>query len=337
VQKRGLARLGGYAEGMKLRFHLGVVLGIGAAMVIACGSSGGGDNGFGSSGSSGGTSGASGGTSGSSSFGGTSGGEGGTSGSSGGDGGSCTAPVDMFVMFDRSGSMGADCKIGDTTASKWCRSVNALSGYFKSAGSADQAAAIQFFPLDNGSDALCATGDLYNVAALPTTDYQTLPSPAFDALLNSTSPNKGGNTGGGTPTEAAIRGLTRFTAANRRPGHVTIGVLITDGDPNGCDENLSHLSALLEAHHTATTIRTYVIGMQGATFSNLEQIAQGGNGPLHGDAVGPITDACGDGAGPCRHWNVGDGDPAVFTAALAAIQSSADGCKPGGGTVNPPK
>jgi hypothetical protein len=323
---------------MKLRFHMGVVLSLGTAVVIACGGSST-DNGFGSSGgTSGGTSGAtSGGTNGSSSFGGTSGGEGGTSGSSGSDSGSCVAPVDMFVMFDRSGSMGADCKLGDTTASKWCRSINALSGYFKSAGSMDQAAAIQFFPLDNGSDALCTTGDLYNVAALPTTDYQTLPSPGFDALLNSTSPNQGGGTGGGTPTEAAIRGLTRFTAANRRPGHVTIGVLITDGDPNGCDENLSHLSALLEAHHTATTIRTYVIGMQGATFKNLEQIAQGGNGPLHGDAVGTITDACGDGAGPCRHWNVADGDPTVFTAALAAIQQSADGCKPGGGTVNPPK
>ena len=319
---------------MKLRFHLGVVLSFGAAVVVACGSSSGTDNGFGSSGGTSG--GASGGTSGSSSFGGTSGGEGGAS--SSGDGGSCSAPVDMFVMFDRSGSMGADCKLGDTTASKWCRSINALSGYFKSAGSTDQAAALQFFPLDNATKALCGTGDLYNVGAMPPTDYQTLPSSAFDALLNSTSPdNGGGGGGGGTPTEAAIRGLTRFTAANRRPGKVTIGVLITDGDPNGCDENLSHLSALLEAHHTATTIRTYVIGMQGATFKNLEAIAQGGNGPLHGDAVGTITDACGDGAGPCRHWNVGDGDPAVFTAALAAIQQSADGCKPGGGTVNPPK
>jgi hypothetical protein len=324
---------------MQLRIHLGVVLALGAAAVIACGSSDTTDNGFGSSGgtSGGASGGASGGTNGSSSFGGTSGGEGGTSGTSGGDGGSCTAPVDMFIMFDRSGSMGADCKLGDTTGSKWCRSINAVSGYLKSAGSMDQAAAMQFFPLDNGSDALCGTGDLYNVAAMPAAEYTTLPSSAFDPLLNSTSPNQGGNTGGGTPTEAAIRGLTRFTAANRRPGHVTIGILITDGDPNGCDENLGHLSALLEAHHTATTIRTYVIGMQGATFKNIEAIAQGGNAPLHGDAVGTITDGCGDGAGPCRHWNVGDGDPAVFTAALAAIQQSADGCKPGGGTVNPPK
>jgi hypothetical protein len=314
---------------MQLRFVVPFVLGLGASVAIACGSSGD-DSGFGdgSSGSSGGASGASGsggfGTSGSS-------GEGGAS--SSGDGAACNAPVDMFIMFDRSGSMGNDCKLGDTTKSKWCRSINALSGYLKSTGSTDQAAAIQFFPLDNHADALCASGDRYKVPALPAADYQTLPSTAFDALLDSTSPSNSG----GTPTEAAIRGITSFTAANRRPGRVTIGILITDGDPNGCNENLTALSDLLDAHFKATTIRTYVIGMQGATFTNLEKIAVGGNSPTHPDAVGGITDACGNGAGPCRHWNVGDGDPAVFTAALAAIQQSADGCKPGGGTVNPPK
>jgi hypothetical protein len=244
----------------------------------------------------------------------------------------------MFIMFDRSGSMGNDCALGATTKSKWCRGINALSGYLKSTGSTDQAAAVQFFPLAAQADALCTTGDLYNVAAMPAANYQTLPSPSFDALLNSTSPATGGGANtAGTPTEAAIRGITRFTAANRRPGRVTIGILITDGDPNGCNANLTALSDLLDAHFKATTIRTYVIGMQGATFANLEKIALGGNSPTHPDAVGTITDACGDGAGPCRHWNVGDGDPAVFTAALAAIQASADGCKPGGGTVNPPK
>jgi len=233
--------------------------------------------------------------------------------------------------------MGNDCNIGQTTNSKWCKSVNALSGYFKSAGANGQSAALQFFPLATHKDTLCGTGDQYNVGAIPATGYTTLPSTSFDALLNSTTPDNAGNNG--TPTEGAIRGLTRFTAlpANRTPGKVTIGILITDGDPNGCDEDLTHLSDLLQAHYTATKIRTYVIGMQGATFGNLEKIAVGGNAPDHADKVGAITDACGNGNGPCKAWNVGDGDPTVFTAALAAIQESADGCKPGGGTVNPPR
>jgi len=255
-------------------------------------------------------------------------------GSANGDGGNaCSAPVDMGIMQDRSGSMGADCNIGATTNSKWCHAINALSGYFNSPKAAGNAAALQFFPLANHTNALCATGAGYDVAALPAPSpaYTTLPSGTFDPLLNST--NDQGS--GGTPTEAAIRGLTKFTAANRRGGRVTIGILITDGDPNGCDQNLTNLSNLLQAHFTATTIRTYVIGMTGADFNNLEAIAAGGNAPLHPDLVGPITDACGNGPGPCRHWNVGDGNPQAFVAALAAIQQSADGCADGGGTINP--
>jgi hypothetical protein len=255
-------------------------------------------------------------------------------GGGGGDSASCFAPIDMYIMFDRSGSMGTDCDVGQATASKWCRSVNALSGYFKSPAAANQAAALQFFPLDSHAEPLCKTGSSYNVAAQPTgvPAYLALPTNAFDAVLNSTAP---GAPVLGTPTEAAIRGLTRFSAANTRAGRVTIGVLVTDGNPNGCNDALTDLSNLLAAHYAATKVRTYVIGMEGASFDALESIAQGGGAPLHPDAVGAVADACGNGAGPCRHWNVANGDPAVFTAALAAIQESADGCKDGGGYVNP--
>jgi hypothetical protein len=248
----------------------------------------------------------------------------------------CSAPVDLYIMFDRSGSMGEDCNVGATTPSRWCRSVNALSGYFKSAGAQNQAAALQFFPLDSHAEALCTSGSGYDLAASPTTPpaYTPLPTPAFDAVLNAAAP--GSNTLG-TPTEAALRGLTRFTAANLREGRVTIGVLVTDGSPNGCNGTLSDLSNVLAAHYAKTKVRTYVIGMEGASFAAIETIAQGGGAPLHPDAVGSISDACGNGAGPCRHWNVANGDPAVFTAALAAIQESADGCRDGGGYVNPPR
>lgn len=297
-------------------------------VMIACGGTGDGSE-FGASGGASGASGGTSGASGSSSFGGTS--SSGEGGASSGDGGNCNAPVDMYIMFDKSGSMGNDCNVGATTNSKWCRGINALAGYFKSAGATGQSAALQFFPFDNHQDSQCGTGTGYDKPALPAADFTTLPSNSFEAILNSTDPD------GETPTEAAIRGLTKFTAANRRPGKVTIGILITDGNPNGCNEDLGDLSNLLDAHFKATTVRTYVIGMQGADFAKIEQIAQGGGTPTHPDKVGTLNDACGNGTNPCKHWNVGDGDPAAFIAALAAIQESADGCKPGGGTVNPPK
>jgi hypothetical protein len=307
-----------------------------AALAVACGGSEA-DSAFGpngSSGSSGTSGGASGGTS-NGGFGGSSG-TSGASGTSGGvDSGSCFAPVDMYIVFDKSGSMGdpvgngapGDCNIGETKNSKWCKAINALSGYLNSPAAKDQGAALQFF---SGADnASCSTGAPYDTPAMPATGYTTLPSNTFDGVLNSTVP------GGGTPMEAALRGLTKFTAANRRPGHVTIGIFVTDGDPQGCNQNLTTLSGIIDDHFKATKIRTYVIGMEGATFANLEKIAAGGNAPTHAATVGTLTNACGNVAAPCRFWNVGSGDPAGFIQALAAIQESADGCKPGGGEVNP--
>ncbi len=301
------------------------------AVAIACGSESGADD----DGSSGGAS-----SSSSSSSGSLLGsGEGGANGE-GGIPENCNAPVDMYIMLDRSGSMSTDSNqdgnIGDTDT-KWERSITALSGYFNAAGSKDQGAALQFFPLDTHNSGRCATGDGYHAPAAPGASpfFTTLPSNGFDALLNAERPASGNNLG--TPTEAAIRGMTRFTSENRRPGRVTIGILITDGNPNNCNEDRDDLSDMLAAHHAATKIRTYVIGMQGANFDNVERIAQGGGTPEHPDVVGGLTDACGGGSGPCRHWNVGDGDPKAFEAALEAIQESADGCKPGGGEINPVK
>lgn len=308
---------------------LAVVGGIG--VVVACGSNAG-ESDFGSSSGASGSSGSTGGSSGNG-FG-SSGTSNGSSGTSGADANpaNCKAPVDMFIMFDKSGSMGADCNIGGTGTSKWCRSINALSGYLKSPGSKDNAAALQFFSLNNHEDEWCDTGENYNNAQLPATLYETLPSPSFDTVLNNTNPS------GETPTEAAIRGITGFTGRpeNRRGGRVTIGILITDGDPNGCNENLQHLSGLLQAHNTATQVRTYVIGMTGADFNKLEEIAKGGGAPPHAATVGTITNACGNVPEPCHFWNVGNGEPATFEAALAAIQKQADGCNPdGGGFINP--
>jgi hypothetical protein len=298
---------------------------LGLGLLIACGSESGGNGANGTSSSGGGTSGGQFGSSGS--------GEGGASSGEGGNPGDCNAPVDMFIIFDRSNSMDDDGNIG-TTNSKWTRGVTSLSGYFNSNDARDQGAALQFFPTRNhDDDTMCATGDGYHVQVVPAAapNFLTLPTNGFDAKLNEEAPGSGL----GTPIEAAIRGITRFTEANRRGGRVTIGILITDGDPNGCNNDRPFLSGLLQAHYDKTQIRTYVIGMQGASFDRLEEIARGGNAPEHPDSIEGVTYACGNGTGTCRHWNVGDGDPAAFIAAMKAIQRSADGCQPGGGFINP--
>ncbi len=230
-------------------------------------------------------------------------------------------PIDMFVMLDQSGSMGTDCNVGSATNSKWCNAINALSTYFKGAASTGQGAALQYFELPGGN---CSNGNGYNVSAIPATGngYVTLPSSAFDASLNAHTPNSL------TPTEGAIRGITGFTsrAVNRLAGRKPIGILITDGDPSSCNTNLTTLRGLLQSHFTATGTMTFVVGMTGATDANLETLALGGNAPPHAATVNGVPNTCGSSAAPCRHWNVGNGNAAVFVEALKAISAAAVGC-----------
>lgn len=265
--------------------------------------------------------------------------------------------VDMFVMLDRSGSMNypcaagnceagnppkGDCNIGSTLGSKWCNTINALSKYFKSAPASGNAAAMQTFlpPSITGLTVqqLCSASgpnsstDL-SASSIPgaATGYVTLPSASFDTFLNNSVPE------GQTPTLAAARGIVKFTgrAANQRAGRITIGVLVTDGDPSQaiCGENatiddeVADVATILQNHYNATGIPTFVIGMNGATFDRVEAMAVGGSAPSHPDSVGTITDACGNGAGPCRHFNIGDGNNEALAEALNLIQGFAVACK----------
>jgi hypothetical protein len=130
------------------------------------------------------------------------------------------------------------------------------------------------------------------------------------------------NAGNGTEIEGALRGIAQFTAANKTPGREMIGVLMTDGDPNGCNEDVDDLAQIIADHYATTGIRTFIIGVEGATDRNLERMA------IEGGAE-PHDDFCGSLAPPCHYWNVGDASGDVLAAALQAIigQSTPIGCE----------
>lgn len=249
-------------------------------------------------------------------------------------------PVDLYIALDRSGSMnlpqslpvtdqtpgGGDCNVGDPTVSRWCYALNALDGLFEAAANDDVGVALQFFPTggctgsqnpfvyaccDSGS---CCSGADDSVPAVALGDLPEHHAALVDAL-NAEIP-----WGDRTPIEAALRGLATYTAAARRPDRQMVGLLITDGAPEGCASNKNTLAAIVKTHREATGIKTYLVGMQGADFTTLEAIASAGG-------AAPHDDYCAGGAASCHYYSVGGGTPAAFTAALARIQSEALGCK----------
>jgi hypothetical protein len=211
--------------------------------------------------------------------------------------------------------MGSDCPLdledGPTGTSMWCYATHALARYFTSDAARGHRAALQFMAVPGFQ---CAGGP-DNPQAEAAVELSVLPVDASHPLI--VTLDEDDPVGGlGTPIEAALRGITEFTAANVTSGRTMIGILITDGDATQCTEDYDAMGGIVGQHLAATGIRTFLIGMTGATLSNLETIASQGGAPEH-------SEFCGSGAESCHYWDVGDGDPDAFVSALEQISSVA--------------
>lgn len=225
-----------------------------------------------------------------------------------------SGPLDIYMIFDRTASMGDDCDYdpggSPPVNSKACFATFALPDYLTNAPSVDTRLAFQFMSLpDEGCD-----GSTYST---PMVAFTQLPVPTDHQIVTSISAEtfEGGY---GTEIEGALRGITQFTADNVTPGREMIGVLMTDGDPNGCNGDIGDLADILADHLAETGIRTFVIGMDGATESNLERLGEAGGADPH-------DDFCGNVDAPCHYWNVGDGSGDAIASALRAISGQAAG------------
>jgi hypothetical protein len=237
------------------------------------------------------------------------------------------APLDMYIMLDNSGSMGLDCALGSGGTSKWCYAITALDQFFKAAP-AGTGVALQYFPKCWKSLAECTTGAS---CAIPEVALGNLPGNLnpLEASLNANAP------GGTTPMEAALHGLATYTTQSKQPGRVMIGIFITDGVPEACSLNDNVLAQIIGNHLSIDKIKTFVIGMTGADDNRLNTLAS------QGGAV-PHTSYCGSVTPSCYHYNVGNGNPAAFTAVLQSIQQSAVACqftmpKSDAGIIDPSK
>ena len=79
--------------------------------------------------------------------------------------------------------------------------------------------------------------------------------------------------------QGGVNAMKAHLAAN--PNEEGVVILVTDGDPGACSgvDTVSNVASIASASAKGTPkIRTFVVGMEGATFSSLNTIAVAGEG-----------------------------------------------------------
>ncbi len=223
-------------------------------------------------------------------------------------------PLDVFLVLDRTASMGNDCDydpVSDPTppvSSKACYATYALADYLVNVTpTVDTRLAFHVMSLSND-----CTGADYDPALIPLT---TLPVAVDSALVQRIS-DEDFSGGYGTRIEGALRGIATYTVNHQTEGREMIGVLITDGDATDCETNTTDLAGIIADHLADSGIRTFIVGMEGATEGNLEELAAAGGAEAH-------DDYCGNMGPPCHYWNVGNGSGDALASALQAISQQA--------------
>jgi hypothetical protein len=148
--------------------------------------------------------------------------------------------------------------------------MNAFIGDEASAG---LRVGLQYFP--NGGS--CDTGAGYDSPAVALGELPDHAGALADSL-ELENPN-----GSGTPIEGALRGVTEFCKQHQaaQSEEPCVAVLVTDGKPQyaqGCSEDHAELAAIAGAAH-AQGVTTFAVGLQGADFDLLDEIARQGGAP----------------------------------------------------------
>lgn len=185
--------------------------------------------------------------------------------------------LDIFVMFDESGSMATK---DDGTTMRMDAVRGAVGRFLEAPESVGLGVGIGYFGTQPLSCACtsCKADDYAN----PAVPVGGLPeqSSALIASLAAATPT------GETPTGAAVRGACTYArqVAVARPGHEVVVLLVTDGEPQApltsakgtCNPTLEDaVAAANECRTGSTGIRTFVLGV-GPSLQKLNQIAAAG-------------------------------------------------------------
>jgi uncharacterized protein YegL len=173
-------------------------------------------------------------------------------------------PLAMIVLVDRSGSM---------TGEKWEAATKAIRAFADRSEVVGMKMGLQFFPPISGTTD-CASKDFENLAV----PVGPLPDNVIPIQQKLAVATVTGSTPMGAGLAGSITAMRSFIAND--PMHQGVVILVTDGEPAGCGGNVSAVAATaaegLKPVTDLPSIRTFTVGMAGASFSSLNQIAQAG-------------------------------------------------------------
>ena len=194
-------------------------------------------------------------------------------------------PLDMYVMFDDSGSM----------IPWWISATQAFTQFLNAPESAGIGVGLQFF--GTSCDVNTYATPKVPIAALPG-NAQALTA-AFPIIPIES-----------TPTDPALRGAVQHARswAMGHPDHKVVVLLVTDGEPTECASTIPGVTQVAADGFGGTpSIPTYVLGL-GLSLTNLHSIAMaGGTGqafivdPNSGTALAQAMNQIRGSALPCDY------------------------------------
>jgi hypothetical protein len=178
-------------------------------------------------------------------------------------------PVNMFLIFDKSLSM--------LDNGKWAAATKALAAFFQDPKVAGLRVALRFFP-DNTCNAPECDIDACTDPTVKIGKLTSEPAPADAQEAALVAAVEGAQPAGATPMYAALGGAEQAASIHlsHNPSHKAAVVLVTDGEPNGCETAIDEIAALAQQAFNTFAVTTYVVGLDGANKAQLDTIAASG-------------------------------------------------------------
>jgi hypothetical protein len=179
-------------------------------------------------------------------------------------------PVDMYIMFGQSSSMGDP--LPDGSGTWWGAAQAAVTSFVNNGRANGLNVGIQYFPLGGVAPTSCTAP-----YSTPEVELGLLPAnaAALAASIQAHGPKAF------TPTAPALQGAIDHMKAwaPKNPGRAPVVVLVTNGFPTECDpQQIPDIATLAKmAFDTEPRVRTFVVGFNlGQAGQNLNQIAKAG-------------------------------------------------------------